>query len=513
MEIIDNKALLIRTKYPSRITETIKQSQHLGDGQVLVKWSLENAQTLKQLGFKKTPSPIDINYSYPGFGKPFAHQRDMASFMSLHKKCFNFSDMGVGKTRAAIWAADYLMSVGAIKRVLVISPLSVMRTAWEADIYQTAIHRTVGIAHGSREARRKIIDSGVEFVIINHDGVKVMAKELASANFELVIVDEATSFKEQKTDRWKALRTIVRSETYLWMMTGTPAANKPLDAYGLAKLVNPNGVPKFYTGWKELTMYKVSMFTWLPRVGATEIVHAALQPAIRISKKDCMDLPPVVYQTREIPMSPTQEKYYKRMKAEMLMNAANEQITAVNAGVLLNKLLQISAGAVYSDTGEVVEFKPTARLNELLDVINECSNKVLVYAAYRHSFDVIGDFLTKHNITYGLINGSVPNKDRATLITRFQNDDDIKVLLLQPQAAAHGITLTAADTTVWFTPVPSLELWAQANARMDRPGQKNNMTIVKLVGSPVEEKLYKVLESRGSAQKDLLELYRSEIST
>lgn len=511
MEIVNNKAISLRTKYPSRITETIEESAHLGDGHVLVKWTVQNAQALVELGFKNTPSPIQKEYNYPGFEPPFAHQRTMAEFTTLNRKCFNFGDPGVGKSRATIWAADYLMAKGLVKRALIIAPLSILRSAWEADIFQTAIHRSVGIAHGTREQRIKIINGGCEFVIINHDGIKTCIKELAAERFDLIVVDEATCAKDTGSDRWKALKTLVLRETYLWMLTGTPAANNPVDAYGLAKLVNPDGVPKFANSWKDLTMFKISMFTWVPKAGARDLVHKAMQPAIRFDKKDCLDLPPVVYQTREFEMTPSQSTHYKKMKNEMLMTAAGQQITAVNAGVLLGKLLQISSGCTYSDDGAVVDFKATTRLNEMLSVINDCQHKVLVFATYKHSFSVLSEFLDKHGIKHGIINGSIGKDARNKLIKAFQHEDEIKVLLLQPRAAAHGLTLTRASTTIWFTPVPSLELWIQANARMDRHGQTNPMTVVKLVGSPIEKKLYAVLESRGAEQRDLLELYREEL--
>lgn len=513
MEIIDNKAISLRTWRPARVTETVEQSADLGDGHVLVKWTLDNAQALVELGFKHTPSPIAKEYDYPGFDKPFAHQRAMAEFTTLRRKCFNFGDPGVGKSRATIWAADYLMRKNKIKRVLIICPLSIMKSAWESDIFQTAMHRSVGIAHGTKEQRKKVINGHFEFVIINHDGIKTVIKELAAAKFDLIVVDEATAFKSVSSGRWKALRTLILSETYLWMLTGTPAANNPEDAYGLARLVNPDGVPKYANTWKEMTMFKVSMYTWMPKSNAKEIVHKALQPAIRFDKNDCLDLPPVTYLTREFDMTPTQKKHYEQMKNDMSMNAAGERITAVNAGVLLGKLLQIASGCTYSDDGKIVDFKASTRLNEMYDVIQECEHKVLVFATYKHSFIAISDFLTSKGVKHGIIAGKTNKEERTRLIKQFQTEDDLKVLLLQPRAAGHGITLTRASTTIWFTPVHSLEHWIQANARMDRAGQQNKMTVVKLVGSAIERKVYQVLENRNASQRDLLDLYRDETSS
>lgn len=511
MQIVDNQGLIIRTKYPEKILNSIKASRLLDDGTVLVKWTIKTAQKLKRLGYKNTPSPISVQYSYPGFDAPMSHQRATAEFMTLHRRCFCFNDMGTGKTRALIWAADYLMTKGLVKRVLIVAPLSILRTAWESDIMVTAMHRSMGVATGDAKRRQKIIESGCEFCIINHDGVKSSRLELARAKFDLIIVDEATAFANATTDRWKALNSLVTEDTWLWQATGTPAANSPLQAYGLAKLNNPDSVPRYFTGWKDLTMNKVSNFTYIPKIDATQTVFNALQPAIRFEKKDCIDLPPLVYEMREVPMDATQAKYYGQMRTQMLMEAAGETITAVNSGVLMSKLLQIACGAVYSDDGSVVDFRAKARLQEMLSVVNECREKVLVFSQYRSSIRLIAEFLEKEGIECAVIDGGVSETARKTQIDLFQNTDMHKVLIMQPQTAAHGLTLTRASTTIWFGPVSSLEIWRQANARMDRPGQVNSMTIVKLCGSPVERKVYNVLQRREATQADLLKLYREEM--
>ena len=194
--------------------------------------------------------------------------------------------------------------------------------------------------------------------------------------FDLVIVDEANHYKNVSTKRWKALNSVLNVNTLLWMMTGTPASQSPLDAYGLAKLVNPSGVPKFFTAWRDTTMVKVSMFKWNPRIEAQEKVHEALQPAIRFTKAQCLDLPPVITETRDVPLTAQQKKYYNMLKTQMLVRAAGETISAVNAATEVNKLLQISAGAAYTDNAEVVEFDCSPRLNVLLEVLEETERKI-----------------------------------------------------------------------------------------------------------------------------------------
>jgi SNF2 family DNA or RNA helicase len=196
----------------------------------------------------------------------------------------------------------------------------------------------------------------------------------------------------------------------------------------------------------------------------------------------------------------------------MLIQIADADISAVNAAVNMNKLLQISSGAVYSDTGEVVEFDCKGKLNEMLEVIQESSHKTLVFVNFRHSIEMVQEFLNKHGIANETIHGGVSAKKRAEIFADFQTSDKPQVLVIQPQSAAHGVTLTAANTIVWFGPVTSAEIWLQANARVHRAGQRNPCLVVKLVSSGVERKLYKALETRTLAQNTLLEMYRQEIT-
>ena len=355
MEIIDGKALLLKLRNPKHVTTVIPKSKELSGNRVLVSWGMEEARVLKNLNIK-APSPILREYEWTGKYKPFDHQKDTAGFLTLNQKSFCFNEQGTGKTASAIWAADYLMNMGIIKRVLVICPLSIMDSAWRNDLFTFAMHRTVDVAYGAKDKRRKIIEGGSEFVIINYDGVEIVQDAVADGGFDLIIIDEATHYKNPQTKRWKVLNKLVKPETWLWMMTGTPAAQSPVDAYGLAKLVNPNKVPRFLGSFRDQVMQKVTNFKWVPKDTATDTVFRVLQPAIRFTKDECLDLPPMVYVKREVELTRQQKKYYKELKSKMVMQAAGEQITAANAAVNMNKLLQISAGAVYTDDGDSLEF-------------------------------------------------------------------------------------------------------------------------------------------------------------
>ena len=510
MQIIEDKALLVRTKHPERITEIIPKSKVLETGEVLVKWGLEEAQVLKNLRIKNVPSPIMSRYKWPGLHRPFDHQKDTAAFLTLHRRAFCFNEQGTGKTGSVIWAADYLMSLGIIKRVLILCPLSIMQSAWQNDLFKFAMHRTVALAHShSREKRIKAVQSDAEFVICNFDGLDIIKEAVAEEEFDLIVVDEANAYKTVSTKRWKVLNSIIKPNTWVWMLTGTPASQAPTDAYGLAKIVNPTGVPKFFGSFRDMVMQKITQFKYVPRPQSESIVHNVLQPAIRFTKEECLDLPEITYATRDIPLTPQQLKYYEHLRKHMVAVAAGEEITTVNAAASLNKLLQISCGAVYSDTGETVAFDSSNRMAALKEVIDEASHKVIVFVPYKHSIQIINEELKKSGYTAEIISGEVSVNKRTEIFNKFQTEPDPRVLIIQPQAASHGVTLTAANVVVYWSPVMSVETYLQCNARPHRAGQRNPVTVIHLQGSPVEKRMYAMLEAKIDIHSRMIDLYKN----
>jgi SNF2 family DNA or RNA helicase len=516
MEILDNRALQIRTRNPEKFKIIPKHYVEAIDGGhvVTVHWGLDEVRVLKNLGVKNVPSPIERNYPWPGRYKPMGHQKTTAGFLTMHRRAFVFNDPGTAKTIAALWAADYLMRRGEIRRVLIICPLSIMQSAWMGDIMNSVMHRSAVVAHHTQASRRvEMIQDDYEFVIINYDGLNLVADEIkADGRFDLVIVDEANAYAVPTTKRWKALASIIRPDTFLWMMTGTPAAQSPVNAYGLARLVNPSGVPNYATAWRDKVMLKISTFKWIPKENAKELVFNALQPAIRFAKKDCLDLPPVMTTTREVPLTPMQKKYYDKIKNDMLVVAAGQVISAVNKAAVVNKLLQISCGGVYSEDHDVVEFDATPRMNLLLEILEETSRKVIIFAMFRSSIDTITAFLAKNGVSVDTIHGGVAAGKRGDIINRFQNTPDPRVLVMQPQATAHGITLTAADTVVFFGPLMSVELYTQCIARADRKGQtSDSVTVVHIQSSPIEKKMFAAMDARVTDHALLTEMFDEEM--
>lgn len=508
MQIIDNKALLLTLRDPTKVTSVIPKSKIVGDHKVAVHWGLDEAQVLKNLKIKNVPSPILKEYDWPGLHAPFDHQKTTAAFLTLNKRAFCLNEQGTGKTGSVIWAADYLMKKGRIRRVLVVCPLSIMDSAWRADMFKFAMHRSVDVAYGSADKRKEVIASQAEFVIVNFDGLEIIAEDVANGGFDLVVVDEANAYKNVQTKRWKVLNKLLRPDTWLWMLTGTPAAQSPVDAYGLAKLVNPLAVPKFFTSFRDMVMFKASQFRWVPKPSATQTVFNVLQPAIRFTKDECLDLPEMTYVDRHVALTKQQEQYYKALKNKMIIEAAGEEITSVNAAVNLSKLLQLSCGAVYADTGDTVTFDTKNRYKVLLEVIEEAAKKVLVFVPFRNSIELVAGQLAKDGYTVEIINGDVPANRRTDIFKRFQETPDPRILVIQPQAASHGVTLTAADTVVWWGPTSSLETYSQANARVHRAGQRHPTTVVRLQGSNAERHVYQMLDNKGDVHTQIVDLYK-----
>jgi SNF2 family DNA or RNA helicase len=453
------------------------------------------------------------HYNWPGMFKPFKHQRTTAEFLVSNRRAYCFNEAGTGKTSSVIWAADYLMDLGLIERVLIVCPLSIMYSAWQADLFKTAMHRRYAVAYGPPDKRRKIIEGDYEFVIINYDGVSVVKDAIKAQNFDLIVIDEANAYKTSTTQRWKTMKSLIYPTTGLWMMTGTPASQSPTDAYGLAKLFNPESVPKFFSAWRDRVMFPVSKFKWAPKPGARNLVFQTLQPAVRFTKAECLDLPDVMYQYRSATLTSQQQKYYKVLKEDLLIKAAGEEVSAVNAAAKLSKLLQLSGGAVYTDTGEVLESDVKPRLNILDEVLEETEHKVIVFVPYRHTIQLVYNHLLKGGYTVETITGDTSARNRGEIFNQFQTTPNPHVLVIQPQAASHGVTLTAADTIVFWSPVMSVETYIQCVARIDRVGQKNKMTVVHLEGSEVEHRMYKMLENKIDLHEKLVELYNNELKS
>lgn len=477
--------------------------------------TLESTKVLRNMGFD-VPAPIRYQYDWPGRYVPYEHQIMMSEFLTLHRRCFNLSEMGTMKTNASLWAADWLMKTGRVRKVLILSPLSTLQSVWQNDIFDTLPHRTAAILHGSKEKRLKYLGIEADFYILNHDGIKIaelQAAILKRPDIDLVIVDEAGMFRNPASGKYKALAKLInnRHDMRLWLMTGTPCPNAPTDAWALARLVSPERVPKFAGAFQRDTMMKISQFKWVPRIDAFEKAYDAMQPAIRFRKKDCISLPPVTTQNHSAQISPAQAAAVKQLKDHMVTQAANgAKITAANAADQIGKMRQVLCGALKDPaTGQYHPLPHPGRLKALLDAIQSASAKVLVVVPFKGIIRLLQPEVEKAGYSCAVVNGDVPMGKRSEIFKAFKTQKDPHVLLCHPAVMAHGLNLTEADVLIFYAPIYSNDEVEQVNERFNRAGQTRAMTIVRIGAHPLEWQIYKMTDTRKAAQNSILELYEN----
>lgn len=515
--------LVYDTKTPEAILAKVPGSVSLSNGYVAVPTTLYNLQLLRWLDYPVV-DPMEGNYDWPGRHTPFASQRITSNFLCLNPRAFVLSDMGTGKTLAALWAADYVMRRYPGTRALVVAPLSTLQRVWGDEIFTSLLgRRTAVILHGSAEKRVELLAQPADFYIINHDGLAVGAPEdpksngrglyaalLARDDIRIAIVDEASVYRDSSTRRHRVARKLLGRRDYLWMMTGTPTPNGPLDAYGLARLVN-NAHGESFNSFKGRVMVKLTQFKWVPKAGAMAEARRLLRPAVRFAIEDCIDLPPCTTQQRDVPFSPAQKAAYDTLKKDLRLTlGTGKPITAVNEAVLRMKLIQISCGAIYGQDREInlVDAKP--RLAALREVLAETDDKVIVFAPLTSVLHMLHKEL-KHEVACEVINGEVSQKTRSALFSAFQQKAAApRVLLADPGTMAHGLTLTAATVIVWYAPTEKTELYLQANKRIDRPGQTKATTIVQLASTAAEREIYRRLAANETLQGSLMSMVRRE---
>jgi len=513
-----SNTLVMRVRDPSKVTDVIPRARvvhHEGRALTQVHYGLDEVRVLRNLGIN-APSPIKHNYKWQGRLVPFDHQVTTSEFFTLNPRGICLNGMGTGKTLSALWSADYLMRDNKVKKAIIVSPLSTIDSVWANEIRTHFLfNRTCAVLHGSRERRLKLLATDVDFYITNHDGVRVIADALGNRpDIDLWIVDEAAAYRNATTARYKLLKSIIPPTAWVWLMTGTPCPVAPTDAWALAKLIGSPKAPKYFSSFKSETMEQVTAYKWVPKIGAFNRAYEILQPGIRFKKSDCIDLPPVTYQRRSCVLTPDQAKAYKDMHHELVTTVSAREITAANAAVKLSKLLQICCGVIYDGLGGSVPIDMTSRLKLVEEICGEASGKVVLFVPFTQALFTVADYLrvaATPTYTVEVVNGSTSPTERKRIFSAFQNEDAPRILVAHPKTTAHGLTLTRADTTIWFAPVFSLEIFEQANNRMDRPGQKNSMTVAMIESTPMEAALYSALKDKRRIQDSVLDLYKREV--
>lgn len=472
----------------------------------------EETRLLRNLGFD-VPAPITEHYAFPSVDgkKAFGKQVATAAHMTMHQRSFVLNAMGTGKTKSAIWAFDWLKTQGRVRSMLVVAPLSTLEFTWAKECMLTCPNLKVAVLLGTAGKRRKLFAQPADIYIINHAGLSIIRKELMKRlDVDVICLDEAAAYRNKQTDRWHIAKGITANRSYLWAMTGSPTPTAPTDAFGLARLIVPATAPTSFSHYKQDTMVQVSQYKWVPKRDAAEKVARVLQPAVRFTLDEIVELPPVVERDLRVPMGPRQVATYNMLREHAAVLLKEGTITAANAAVVYGKLLQVSLGWVYGDDGKTYELDNGAALKALLDIVTGVTDsihpeaKVIVFSNFISATDGLARALAKEGIAFATISGATPMKERTETFTRFQSGSTIQVLNAHPECMSHGLTLTAADTIIWFGPTMKLEVYEQANARIRRIGQTRKQQIIRMMASPAERVAYDRLAKRQDLQRDVL---------
>ncbi len=516
----DKKAVVLKLRNPTRVTTVIPTSvlvEHKGATLVAVPHRPDETRVLRNLGFE-VPDPMPMHYDWPkvsGRHSPFSAQLETASFLSMNSRAFCLNGMGTGKTNSALWAYDYLRRTKTVKKMLVVCPLSTMERTWADSVFQTFPHLDCVVLHGSRDRRIKLLKQDVHVYVINIDGLATIKDELAKRpDIDLVVIDELALARNSGTDRWKILNTICNKQSprRVWGMTGSPTPNAPTDAWAQCKLVTPDNanVPKYFSAFRDRVMRQITPFKWAARQDANEAVYQMMQPAIRFSLDDCVDLPEQTFITRDVALTKEQDKAYKDMMNKLATEYSGGQILAVNEAVKANKLIQIACGVAYGTDGEEVVIPSKPRMDVLKEIIEESEGKVIVFVPLTGALESVASELRK-DWTVETVHGGTSKSERDRIFGEFQRGLDPRVLVANASTMSHGLTLTAATTIVWYAPVHSNETYEQACARVRRPGQTRTTVIVHIAGTDVERRVYKRLQDKQSMQGVLLDMMKERI--
>lgn len=493
-----------------RIPNLFPHAKSLPDGRFVLPHKSDEVRILRNLGYA-VPSPVMANYDW-GHTTPFKAQVVTTAMLVVEPRAYVLNTMGTGKTRSVLFAFDFLRRRGEAGRLVVAAPLSTLNFTWAREVFNIFPRYKVVVLHGPKAKRQKLLREDADIYVVNHDGLSVIKDEIRQKfdpERDIFCFDEVAVFRNSRSKKHKVAVELSRPFKRVWGLTGTPTPREPTDAYGIIKLVNPGqaGVPKYFTHFREELMVRRGQFKWLPRPGAQEKVFKYMQPSVRFTLEDCIDMPPIIHQDHETKLSPQQSKIYKELMRHCRTASEDGSITAVNEGVLLNKLLQVTTGAVFFDDREPVVLDYKDRFKVIEEVVEENDRSVIVFAPYVPLVKDIAERLGKSFDTH-CIHGGVSQKERTEAFTRFQSGMGKQVIVAHPATMAHGLTLTAANLILWAGPTWDLEVYEQANARIARPGQSADRVVVAhVMGSPVERKVYKRLQSKQKMQGALLELF------
>jgi SNF2 family DNA or RNA helicase len=444
--------------------------------------------------------------------KLFAHQKVSVAFVDKNHRVFDMSDAGTGKTGVHVTAfAKRRRIKGGC--ALILAPKSLLSNAWGQDFKKFAPDMKISIAHATN--RKQALAANADVYITNHDAVKVLTTlpENFWKKFDTIIIDESTAFKHGTSARSKSAAKIVKRFARRACLSATPSSNGVTNIWHQMFLLDDGKrLGKSFFAFRAAVCSPVqvgmspNMVRWEDKGNSEAIVSAIIKDiTIRHRFKDCVDIPPNHEYPVNFELNTKHRKIYKELETNsMLLFKNNRVVSAVNAAVLYNKLLQVSSGAVYSSDRDY-EIIDRDRYELVIDLA-EARPHVVVFFRWAHQKECLIAEAKKRDLTYTLIDGSVTSdKQREDAVKHFQAGF-YRILFAHPQSAGHGLTLTKGTATIWASPTPDLEHYLQGLKRIHRIGQtQKTETIMVLAPDTIEERVYESLLAKDAKMASLLD--------
>ena len=442
--------------------------------------------------------------------KPHNYQQFAADFILNQSICCLMLDMGLGKTVITLTALWQLaLDSFDVSRVLVIAPKRVAEDTWPKELakWEHLIGLTSSLVLGSAAERKVALQKKAFLYIINRENVAWLVKN-HYWDFDMVVIDELSSFKSNKAERFKAMKKVRPMVTRIVGLTGTPAPNTLLDLWPQMYLMDMGRrLGRFIGGFRDRFFLpdkrnREIIYSYKPREGAEDAIYALISDiCISMKAADYLDMPERIDNRIEVSMSPKERKLYDDFQKDMVLSIGDEELDAVNAAVLSNKLLQMANGAVYGEDKKVIPIHDR-KLDALEDLVEAANGKPLLVAYwYKHDLQRI----------------KARFKNARCIDTAKDIDDwnagQIPLALIHPASAGHGLNLQDGGCTiVWFGLTWSLELYQQLNARLWRQGQKHTVIIHHIVTKGThDEDVMRALENKDTRQSALIEAVRARI--
>ena len=443
--------------------------------------------------------------------KPHSYQEYAIRYIETHPISALLIDMGLGKTSITLTAIrNLLFDSFEVCKVLVIAPLRVAKNTWTDEIkkWEHLSTLTYSLIIGNENERLSALNEQTDIYIINRENVDwLVNKSGYKFDFDMVVIDELSSFKNHQSKRFKSLMKVRPLVKRIVGLTGTPSSNGLMDLFAEFKILDMGKRLGYFIGQYRNTYFKPDkmngpiVYSYKPLPNAENAIYEKISDiTVSMKANEYLIMPELLTSNYVVELSNSEKKQYDKMKKSLVLEITDGEITASNAASLSNKLCQLSNGAIYDDEQNIVEIHDR-KLETLEDIIESMNGKPLLIAYwYRHDLERI-----KSRFSVREIKTSEDISD--------WNDGKIPVALIHPASAGHGLNLqNGGSTLVWFGLTWSLELYQQTNARLYRQGQKNAVVIQHIITKgTIDEQILKALQKKNKTQADLIDAVRANL--